>query len=159
MRHYSTLKRIAKDHQPNPAPCTGYVGWWIYGDSGVGKTTTIVNKFGYDNIYFKDLTKWWDGFKEGMIVLCDDFDVFHRDMGSEMKQWGHRYPFRCQDKGGYLTIRPHIVIITSQYRIGDIWDDDKTREAISNRFVEIKKESLDHDISEQIFDRNLIDVI
>jgi len=45
-------------------------------------------------------------------------------------------------KGGSMTIRPKLIVVTSQYSIARIWQDClESRQAISRRFVELNKTS------------------
>jgi len=66
-------------------------------------------------------------------VIIDDFDKFQVKQGGDMKRWLDRYAFQAQFKGGYLFIRPRKIIVTSQYRPSEIWDDEKTVDAITRR--------------------------
>lgn len=52
-----------------------------------------------------------------------------------MKRWLDRYPFQAQVKGGYMLARPKKIVVTSQYHPSEIWDDEKTVDAIMRRVV------------------------
>ena len=45
IRHYSTLKRIARDYQPQIAQLNNVCGIWIWGDSGSGKTRSVYARY------------------------------------------------------------------------------------------------------------------
>ena len=50
-----------------------------------------------------------------------------------MKRWLDRYVAKVPVKGGYMTIRPQMIIITSNYHPRDIWEDEMTFKAIERR--------------------------
>jgi len=48
-----------------------------------------------------------------------------------LKVWGDHYPFTAEGKGYTLDkIRPKRIIVTSNYRISDIYEDPKDHEPI-----------------------------
>ncbi len=56
-----------------------------------------------------------------------------------LKVWGDHYPFTAEGKGYTLDkIRPKRIIVTSNYRISDIYEDPKDHEPIQRRFKEIE---------------------
>jgi len=138
IRHYGTLKRIARDYQAPVAQLQSTCGVWIYGESGAGKTRAVYDK--YPTAYPKPMSKWWDGYQFEPVVLLDDVDpdsaFFLRRY---LKIWGDRYQFVAEEKGGSRRIRPEKFIVTSQYSIDQIFLDEETRVAINRRFIVIKK--------------------
>lgn len=108
---------------------------WIWGRAGVGKTRQATSN--NPGAYIKSLDKWWDGYTGHHCVIVDDMDPFHRSLSTDLKYWGHHNPFRADLKGSSKYIRPGKVIVTSQYRIDEIWEDIQTREAMHRRFVEV----------------------
>jgi len=159
VKHYNTLKRIASDNQTPPNKLNGYVGWWIWGVSGVGKSYTVHERYGTTNIYLKPLTKWWNAYRGQDVVLVDDMSPFKRELGDDLKQWGHEYPVLVEVKGDYRMIRPRVVIVTSQYPIEKVFTDHETCMAIKNRYIEVEKTSREQDMSEYLHDRNQIDIL
>jgi len=105
---------------------------WIVGPTGSGKTSQATRD--HPGAYIKDpVNRWWDGYEGQEVVIIDDFDKFQVKQGGDMKRWLDRYPFQAEFKGGMEMMRPRKVIVTSQYYPSEIWDDEKTVEAIMRR--------------------------
>lgn len=51
-----------------------------------------------------------------------------------MKLWGDRYSFLAETKGGAINIRPKKIVITSNYKIEDLFEDTVLAAAIRRRF-------------------------
>lgn len=134
VRNYSSIVAIARANQRAPPSRDSLKNHWYWGKSGTGKSSTARERF--PQFYTKDLTKWWDGYQEEETVVIDDMDPFHKAMGQLFKLWGDHYPFRAESKGSSRLIRPKRIIVTSQYSIDEIWDDQETRDALRRRFKE-----------------------
>lgn len=83
---------------------------WIWGASGTGKSRLVYEE--YSEIYWKDDTKWWDGYDGHETICMDDF------RGSNMRftyllRLLDRYPMRVEVKGGYRQIKSQNIVITS----------------------------------------------
>lgn len=144
IRQYSSLRRIERDYMPAVARLDGPCGVWIMGKAGAGKTRAVLDQF--PEAYPKPRTKWWDGYQGEDIVYLDDIDKYNVSLGGELKLWADAYPFIAENKGGSKKIRPKRFIVTSQYAIQDIWEDEATREALLRRFVVLEK-----NLGEEIF--------
>lgn len=138
IRHYSTFKSIARDYMVRPDQLDGACGIWIYGLSGSGKTRSANRA--YPNAYLKPLNKWWDGYQGEETVILDDMDVFHRDLTSDIKHWADFLPFIAEVKCSSSYARPKKFIVTSQYTIEQIWENDvESLAALKRRFTVIEK--------------------
>ncbi|AXH75783.1 MAG: replication protein [Cressdnaviricota sp.] len=84
----------------------------------------------------------WEGYDDQDTILIEDFGPYDVKMSSDLKIWCDRYAFRARILYGTLVIRPKKIIITSQYHPSEIWDDQKTVDAICDRFVMRKMEKL-----------------
>jgi len=137
LRYYTTLKKVGVDYMPAVRALERVCGLWIYGDSGSGKTRSVLAS--YPQAYIKPRNNWWDGYQSEDVVLLDDVDKFDRALGGKLKHWADFAPFIAEIKGGSRRIRPILLIVTSQYRIEDIWDDSETLAALNRRFKVIEK--------------------
>lgn len=112
LRYWSALKHIHKDFMQKPADLAGVCGEWYYGQAGSGKTT-----FARDNnpgAYIKSRDRWWCGYQGEDVVILDDLDKYHVALGGLLKDWGDKWTFKAETKGGYLWLRPSKFIVTSQ---------------------------------------------
>jgi hypothetical protein len=136
-RFYSTIKRIGVDYMVKPSRLPGVCGVWIHGDSGSGKTTSVDNQI--PDHYPKMRNKWWDGYQGEDVVMLDDIDIYDVKLGGYLKHWLDYKPFICEIKNVARYIRPKWFIVTSQYKINEIWSDEKTQVAIMRRCIVIHK--------------------
>lgn len=105
---------------------------WLYGPTGCGKSRyarSLTEVF-----YLKMCNKWWDGYDGQDTVIIEDFDVVHSVLCHHMKIWGDRYPFPVEVKGGTRMIRPHRIIVTSNYAPSDIWMLENDLDPILRRY-------------------------
>lgn len=131
---YKNLKQIKVDHLTMPAELEDVCGYWYYGVTGVGKTTMAREK--HPNAYFKLPNKWWDGYQGQDNVIIDDLDVNHAYMGYHLKIWTDKFSFLAEVKNSTVVARPKSVIVTSQYKIEDIWrNEPETVAALKRRFI------------------------
>lgn len=126
IRFYSTFKRIHMDYRQEPTDLEGpedlTTGLWIYGEPGTGKSSYARSK--YPGLYSKAINKWWDRYKDQETVLIDDLDHSHSSfMMHFLKIWVDRYAFTAETKGGSMTIRPKLIIVTSNETIEEVFRD------------------------------------
>jgi len=134
--HYSTWQRIRKDTGQRPPDMDDVTGLWIFGQSGCGKSRSARQAcLNLETRYYsKNCNKWWDNYQSEEVVIMDDVDKTHSVLGHHLKIWADRYAFQGEIKGSAIWIRPRCIVVTSQYSIEEIWEDDATREALKRRF-------------------------
>lgn len=137
IRCYSTLRRIERDFMPAVVSLEGPCGLWIWGVAGCGKTLSVTRA--YPDAYPKPRNVWWDGYQREPIVILDDVDKYDLKLGGYLKHWADAYPFIGEVKGGSMKIRPTKIVVTSQYKIEDIWQDAETQAALLRRFIVVEK--------------------
>jgi len=129
-------------------------GIWLTGKSGVGKTYWAMHKYEPDRkkIYTKLHNKWWDGFRPERheVVVWNDYSVYTPQWATDLKIYAQEDEFPAEYKGGVLNIRPRMFIVTSQYRICDIWKDQETRDALYRRFTCMIKPNYNEDPIEDV---------
>lgn len=90
----------------------------VHGPSGSGKTRWVHEN--YPDAYWKDKTKWWDGYSGEAVVVIDDyrpdFCKFH-----ELLNLLDRYPVRIEMKGGGTWLKANTIIITSNKDLLEHW--------------------------------------
>lgn len=120
-----------KSYVPTDRPDLDNV--WIQGPSGCGKSRMVRDT--YPEFYSKPMSKWWDGYDMEDVVVLDDFDPKHAEyLTYFLKIWADHYAFNAEVKGGMLKIRPKTIVVTSQYRMEDVFIDRESLEAIKRRF-------------------------
>jgi len=138
--YYNTLKKIADDSQPPPKTLkhSDYdtPNRWYWGPTGTGKSRKAREE--NPNAYIKDaMNLWWDKYDGESVAIIEDVSKYNRPIGDSLKIWGDRYPFPANKKFGGATIRPEVIIITSNYRIQDIWPEEETLGPLRRRFKEV----------------------
>ena len=128
-RYFNTYSKVASKYQKKPSELKELNNLWIHGKSGSGKSTWAHRTF--PNAFDKPFSKWWDGFQEDnpghQVVILDD--LHPKWSGKEkLKNWGDRYAFMAEYKGGSMLIRPKRIIITSNYTPDQVLSFDRTFE-------------------------------
>jgi len=82
-----------------------------------------MTKFGQENIYSKDNTPWWDGYRQQQVIMIDDFedDIPYRTLLKMID----RYQYQGQIKGGYVHINSPQMVITCEFPPSHFWSGNK----------------------------------
>lgn len=136
LKYVRNIKMIYAENQVVPEQLTGeLVNVWYWGEPGSGKSSKAFTE--NPGAYIKGANKWWDGYTGQDAVIVDDMDIYLKSLAREFKMWGQHQPFAAEIKGGSVCIRPKKIIVTSNYTIDQIWEDETTREAMHRRYTEI----------------------
>lgn len=127
-RGLTALKDLITEHRNGPAKV-----YWLWGLAGCGKT-----KYVHDNhrdVYIKDGTMWWDGYKQNEAICIDDFDGKwpYRDLLRLLD----RYCYQGQVKGGYVKINSPYIYITCEYAPEHFWQYNEL-EQVTRRITEVR---------------------
>lgn len=108
-------------------------GLWFVGRPGSGKSAFART---FNEFYLKAQNKWFDGYGGEETIILDDLDQGGKCLGHLLKIWTDRYACTGETKGGTIHLRHKRFIVTSNYRISDLFGDDpEMLRAIVRRFV------------------------
>lgn len=116
VRHHRGLHALENSITPHRQEAARHI--WIYGPSGVGKTSYIYEQHARKNVYVKDGTIWWNGYNNHPVIVIDDFDGRWplRDFLRLFDKWD----YEGQTKGGHVKIRATHIYVTCDKSIKDI---------------------------------------
>lgn len=133
---FTAIRRLFLAQHVPPA-LSRLENYWYHGPSGAGKSVSarkFISEQSYSH-YLKDCTKWWDGYEHEDVVLLEELGPQHIPALTELlKKWADYYPYQAEVKGGYLLIRPKIIIVTTNYSIDELFSTSHDREPINRRF-------------------------
>lgn len=111
-----------------------------WGLPGSGKTRSVYDEFGVDDVYAKAPGKWWDCYNGERVVLIDDFDPsdYFNIVYSYYLKLLDRYPMMVEPKGGMTQFRSHIIIFTSNFDPNGWFREKKNRKAFMRRIKEVR---------------------
>lgn len=144
LRYYKTIKQIAHDHKVMPKDLTWNEGdqpnIWIWGPTRTGKSYKARQICGSD-VYLKNAAnKWWDKYNGQKNVLIEDIDKSHSYQGFYLKIWADKYAFPVEIKTSGDLIRPSVIVVTSNYKIEDVFPDPSIHKPLLERFKIIHME-------------------
>lgn len=86
---------------------------WLYGKSGCGKSR-LAHELGGDDYHSHSLSKWWDGYDGEKCIIFDDIraDSLGPNTFDQLLRILDRYPYRCEVKGGYASLRADRYVFT-----------------------------------------------
>lgn len=134
------LSRLGSIHRVRvesmrPLPNPNIKCYWLWGKPGTGKSRLA---FSLDNVYPKNPNKWWDNYQNNKIVVIDEWELQHHVLSFYLKRWCDKYPVLSEIKGNAIYPNYDIIIVTSNYRIEDCFNDPVCVNALQRRFYEIE---------------------
>lgn len=133
MRNYNNIRSVFKDYCVTPDHTT-LRGIYIYGKSGIGKSSLARGLFPGESIYYKNHNKWFDGYRGESVIIWDDLGLEHPKLFSQyFKIWTDRYGCRGEVKGGVVPLTHKYFIFTSQYSFETMFTEEETYEALGRR--------------------------
>lgn len=84
---------------------------WLWGPTGAGKSR-LAAKLAGEEAFWKDETKWWEGYDGHKAVVIDDFRATMWPL-SYMLKLLDRYPCRVECKGGSRQCLAELIVITA----------------------------------------------
>jgi hypothetical protein len=81
---------------------------WYCGSTGTGKSKKACE---FNDICWKDYTKWWDGYDQHETIVIDDFRASHMKFNNLLRLLD-QYPYGREVKGGYRWLNSKNIITT-----------------------------------------------
>lgn len=116
LRYFSAIGKIKLLKEKPRCEQTDLV--YVFGPSGFGKTTWVSDQAG-DGPYFKDRSKWWDGYDGKADVVLDDF--FGWIKFDELLRLGNAHGYRVESKGSTINFDSRTVWITSNHQPDELY--------------------------------------
>lgn len=107
-------------------------GIWCWGPPGTGKSRWAREE--HPEAFLKAQNKWFDGYTGQEAIILDDLDQGGSCLGHYLKIWADRYACTGEIKGSTVNLRHHVFIITSNYKIEELWPEPEMQAAIKRRF-------------------------
>lgn len=110
--------------------------YWIWGESGTGKSK-MAREICTEDTYTKNNgTKWWDGYDAHENVIIDDFRESWWEL-TYMLALLDRYEFQVEIKGGLRQFKPKQIIITSCYSPDTVYDTTENIDQLLRRVDDV----------------------
>lgn len=133
VQNYGNITKLYKDHM-KVEDSNHLRGIFIYGQSGVGKSTLARQLFPGLTLYNKAHNKWWDSYKGEKVVIWDDISPEETKIsGTHLKLYCDRYGVMGETKGSGVPLTHDYFIMTSQYSFEECFPDIETRQAMERR--------------------------
>jgi hypothetical protein len=111
-------------------------GLWYWGPPGSGKSRKAYSE--NPDAFIKAQNKWFDGYEGQEVIILDDFDKKGTVLGHYLKIWADRYRCTGEVKGGTVQLAHRQFIVTSNYQIEELFQEDPVLvAAIERRFNQV----------------------
>lgn len=99
----------------------------ICGETGMQKTTSILNKYGDENVFIYDFGKveWWDGYEGEKIIILDDYD--NQFPLTRLLRITDKIKVKLPTKGGFTYANFNKIYITTNCTLDEIHPNAKPK--------------------------------
>ncbi len=149
--HFGIIARYPKFYQTltllhRPVRTTELEVSLFIGDTGLGKTRTVMDQYGADTSFyrtpFNNGTMWFDGYDGHTAVLLDDFAGASSHVTlCTLLQLLDRYPLLVPTKGGHTWFMPDKIFVTTNVYPKDWYKWENRGEqykALARRFHKVR---------------------
>jgi hypothetical protein len=128
---------LQEDERPNTWKDYHNSNKWIWGPSGVGKTTYAYTGYAQEEVYSKNPTQWWNGFdiNQHKVIVFDDYrpkpgGFGYRDFITLAQPFG----LHVETKGGMIKMGNQPIIVTSNQSPEELFRHQKDMLPLLSRF-------------------------
>ncbi len=140
-KFYQTLTLLHRPIRENELEVSLFIG-----DTGLGKTRTVMDQFGTDTSFYRtplnNGTMWFDGYDGHTAVLLDDFSGASSHVTlCTLLQLLDRYPLLVPTKGGHTWFMPDKIFVTTNVYPKDWYKWENRGEqykALARRFHKVR---------------------
>jgi len=133
LRQLKELKAFIAEPRDHPT-----LGLLITGEPGTGKSkiASIIGGYLGDAYWAEPTLQWWDGYAGQPLIIIDEMRGSKPEF---LLRLVDRYPLLLPYKGGMTQMQGHMVIMTSNLRLNEMYPqlDDVTMRAINRRIKTI----------------------
>lgn len=140
MRYGAGLERVRQWYDEKLERTKPVKAFFLWGETGVGKTKWVYDTFGKENVYRVIDGKhkyWWDGYdnRQHKCVLFDEIGGEHSL--TDVLRFIDQYTENGEVKGGRVRLLFEYAVFTSNIPLGKLWihEDQARRDAFVRRCV------------------------
>lgn len=142
IKYHAGINRLFDEHR-NVQRQSVTLGYWIFGDTGVGKSRWA-HSLSPESTYVKEPnSKWWDGYAGEETVVIDDYRPSAGLGFSTLLHLADRYAHVVEKKGSMCQFNSKRLVITSPLNIDQTfaqldWMNEGKINQLKRRFVELE---------------------
>jgi hypothetical protein len=142
VKYHAGISKL-HDQYRNTARKEVTLGYWIFGDTGVGKSRWAHSLSPESTFVKEPNSKWWDGYAGEETVVIDDYRPSAGLGFSTLLHLADRYPHLVEKKGSMCQFNSKRLVITSPTSIDTTfanldWMTEGKINQLKRRFVELE---------------------